>query len=479
MEDDGPADSNTSEFYDIISDGGLVGTSTNSNNTNNENRRNNNSQDTDDNKNVYIIMQQLSSSNPNTVSSHVMTFTSSDSVSLSESTTLMPPPATPDRKNSQDDSDSENTISACLICGDRASGFHYSVYSCEGCKGFFKRSVQKSLQYVCKDQGMCFINKFSRNSCQYCRFQKCLNMGMRRDAVREDRSPGGKHRHKRPRIDDPASCGMSSPGAQVLQTVTIKTDIPVIDDPLRESLLAAKPHLYPKAEIKPCSSNNLISIKMIAMMDFVHFLVSITLLQTFLIENISVSELMHYGYLELRYIIEWAKKVPGFADLEFPDQMALLKSSFMELNVLRLSFRSMDLDDKIKFCEDIILPLEHCETMGWGRELVDGTIDFAQRLKDINLDLTEFCILNGIVLMYPDAHGIEDKLRIAELQSKILDCLRRHIVRQYPLDMKRFGKILLRLPALRIISAKAAERFLSLTFDGSIQLNELVLEMMN
>lgn len=451
MEDDGPADSNTSEFYDIISDGGLVGTSTNSNNNaNNENRRNNNIQDSEDNKNVYIIMQQLSSSNPNTVSSHVMTFSSSDSVSLSESTTLMPPPATPDRKNSQDDSDSENTISACLICGDRASGFHYSVYSCEGCKGFFKRSVQKSLQYVCKDQGMCFINKFSRNSCQYCRFQKCLNMGMRRDAVREDRSPGGKHRHKRPRIDDPGSCGLSSPGAQVLHTITIKSDAPVIDDPLRESLLAAKPHLYPKAE------NSIDKI-----------------------ENISVSELMHYGYLELRYIIEWAKKVPGFADLEFPDQMALLKSSFMELNVLRLSFRSMDLDNKIKFCEDIVLPLEHCETMGWGRELVDGTIDFAQRLKDINLDLTEFCILNGIVLMYPDAHGIEDKIRIAELQSKILDCLRRHIVRQYPHDMKRFGKILLRLPALRIVSAKAAERFLSLTFDGSIQLNELVLEMMN
>lgn len=29
------------------------------------------------------------------------------------------------------------------------------------------------------------------------------------------------------------------------------------------------------------------------------------------LENVTVSELMHYGYLELRYIIEWAKKVPG------------------------------------------------------------------------------------------------------------------------------------------------------------------------
>ncbi|XP_064648794.1 nuclear hormone receptor family member nhr-91-like [Lineus longissimus] len=81
----------------------------------------------------------------------------------------------------------------CAICEDRASGLHYGVLTCEGCKGFFKRTVQNKRVYTCIGQENCVINKIQRNRCQCCRFKKCLQKGMVTAAVREDRMPGGRN----------------------------------------------------------------------------------------------------------------------------------------------------------------------------------------------------------------------------------------------------------------------------------------------
>ena len=63
-----------------------------------------------------------------------------------------------------------NSKHLCSICGDKASGKHYGVYSCEGCKGFFKRTVRKELSYACRENKNCVIDKRQRNRCQYCRY---------------------------------------------------------------------------------------------------------------------------------------------------------------------------------------------------------------------------------------------------------------------------------------------------------------------
>ncbi|KAF8371958.1 hypothetical protein PRIPAC_78387, partial [Pristionchus pacificus] len=66
----------------------------------------------------------------------------------------------------------------CHVCGDTASGIHYGVESCNGCKTFFRRVVMENRTYSCKESGRCEISKDRRCSCRHCRFKKCLRVGM-------------------------------------------------------------------------------------------------------------------------------------------------------------------------------------------------------------------------------------------------------------------------------------------------------------
>ena len=88
----------------------------------------------------------------------------------------------------------------CKVCGDKATGIHYGVSTCEGCKvsslspkimtkqkyflnfnlkkGFFKRSILKKEIYKCVSGEKCVLNRNNRNKCKSCRFKTCIAAGM-------------------------------------------------------------------------------------------------------------------------------------------------------------------------------------------------------------------------------------------------------------------------------------------------------------
>ncbi|KAM9201814.1 estrogen receptor beta isoform 3-T3 [Dugong dugon] len=82
---------------------------------------------------------------------------------------------------------SKRDVHFCAVCSDYASGYHYGVWSCEGCKAFFKRSIQGHNDYICPATNQCTIDKNRRKSCQACRLRKCYEVGMVKCGSRRER----------------------------------------------------------------------------------------------------------------------------------------------------------------------------------------------------------------------------------------------------------------------------------------------------
>ena len=78
-----------------------------------------------------------------------------------------------------------------------------------------------------------------------------------------------------------------------------------------------------------------------------------------------------------------------------------------------------------------------------------------------------------------DAAGVVDRQSVMSLQSHLLSCLEKYITSRYPNALQRCSRLLIQLSTLRAVSARVAEKFLSLSLEGDIKMNALVMEMMN
>jgi hypothetical protein len=125
----------------------------------------------------------------------------------------------------------------CKVCGDNSSGKHYGIYACDGCSGFFKRSIRRRREYRCKsnDNG-CQIDKTRRNQCRSCRLRKCLEAGMKRDSVQQERGPRNATRSR----NTSSSQVNSDPTTPMLNPATTNTT--------QTTTLSPQPNFYQHVE---------------------------------------------------------------------------------------------------------------------------------------------------------------------------------------------------------------------------------------
>ena len=78
-------------------------------------------------------------------------------------------------------------IANCKVCNEKINAYlSYGALACPSCRVFFRRQTSKGRRSLgfCYSNGTCEITKETRTYCQFCRYHKCLKIGMDPERVR-------------------------------------------------------------------------------------------------------------------------------------------------------------------------------------------------------------------------------------------------------------------------------------------------------
>ncbi|KAL1374455.1 hypothetical protein pipiens_004908 [Culex pipiens pipiens] len=240
----------------------------------------------------------------------------------------------------------------CLVCGDRASGYHYNALTCEGCKGFFRRSVTKNAVYCCKFGHACEMDMYMRRKCQECRLKKCLAVGMRPECVVPENQCAIKRKEKKAQKEKD----------KVQTTATVSTTNSTYKSEILPILMkcdppphAAIPLLPEKLlnenrlrNIPPLTANQMAVIYKLIWYQDGYEQPSEEDLKRIMIGSPNEEEDQHDVHfrhiteitiLTVQLIVEFAKGLPAFTKIPQEDQITLLK---VRTNCMNIEYRRDD-----------------------------------------------------------------------------------------------------------------------------------------
>lgn len=369
--------------------------------------------------------------------------------------------------------------SPCPICGDKISGFHYGIFSCESCKGFFKRTVQNKKNYVCLRGAQCPVAIATRKKCPACRFDKCLKMGMKLEAIREDRTRGGRSTYQCS-YTIPAGAGLTGHASLPLGIPDMREKeksarVPEIPILLQEIMNVE--HLWfssqpggrwgrsPSMSSEPSSSlptEGQIGEGSIPSLPGASCappggarppshssdegsgrLGSANPQGEDIVQTLTMM-----ADQRLYKLVKWCKSLPLFKNILIDDQIALLINAWCELLVLSCCYRSMSHPGVIRVSNDVTLSLNTARQHGIDK-CVEKMLNFADQLRRLKIDHYEYVSMKVIVLLTSDASGLKEVDRVRESQEKVVHSLQEYTVAHYPDMPSKFGELLLRMPELQ------------------------------
>ncbi|XP_076316708.1 nuclear hormone receptor E75-like isoform X2 [Tachypleus tridentatus] len=360
----------------------------------------------------------------------------------------------------------DGTTVLCRVCGDKASGFHYGVHSCEGCKGFFRRSIQQKIQYrPCTKNQQCSILRINRNRCQYCRLKKCIAVGMSRDAVRFGRVPkrekakilAAMQKVNASSYEKALSSELEDEGRllNIIMTSHMETC-----DYTRDKVAAllerarTQPHhtqSFPQlacplnpAPMEPCGDSQMVK---------------------------NFSEKFSPA---IRGVVEFAKRIPGFRLLTQEDHVTLLKAGVFEVLLVRLA-RMFDSQSNSMIClNGQIVHKEALHSSNNARFLLDSMFDFNERLNALRLSDCELGLFSAVVVIAADRPGLRNVELVQKIQGKLTELLQKVVTSGHPENPHIFRELMKKIPDLRTLNTLHSEKLLAYKMEPQNQNNKSV-----
>ncbi|KAL0275966.1 UNVERIFIED_CONTAM: hypothetical protein PYX00_003662 [Menopon gallinae] len=398
---------------------------------------------------------------------------------------------------SRHDPEDDEQPMICMICEDRATGLHYGIITCEGCKGFFKRTVQNRRVYTCVADGNCEITKAQRNRCQYCRFKKCIEQGMVLQAVREDRMPGGRNsgavynlykvlKHKKNPKNGQVKGGVSEKGNQQKSSISPEESLPshVVNGTILKTALTNPSevvHLRQRLDNAVSSSRDrtfpldtiLSMIQALVDCDEFQDIATLRNLEDLLDHKSDLSEkLCQIGDSIVYKLVQWTKRLPFYLELPVEVHTRLLTHKWHELLVLTTSaYQAIHGVHKLSststagqeadFTQEVsnnLVTLQTCLTSMMGRPItmdqlrqdvglmVEKITHVTLMFRRVKLRMEEYVCLKVITMLNQGRGGSTE---LEAIQDRYMMCLKSYVEHSFPQHPARFHELLLRLPEIQ------------------------------
>ncbi|XP_078423795.1 bile acid receptor [Cetorhinus maximus] len=315
----------------------------------------------------------------------------------------------------------------CVVCGDKASGYHYNALTCEGCKGFFRRSITKNAVYKCKNGGNCEMDMYMRRRCQECRLRKCKEVGMLAECLLTEIQCKSKRLRKNPTLpaEQPSRETVDGVDSKQVTSTTRYNKHKIEFTQKQQDLLRHILDAFSKYRIPQEVTRKLLQQRSSAEENFL------------LLTETATSH--------VQVLVEFTKKLPGFQMLDHEDQIALLKGSAVEAMFLR----SAQMFSRRIPCQQSELLEDRIRHSGIAEEYIIPMFNFYRSIGELKMTQEEYSLLTAITILSPDRSFVKNREAIDRLQEPLLEILQKYSKLNHPDDPQHFARLLGRLTELR------------------------------